>query len=585
MGEDAIRAEPRSSGCLKWTCGCLACVVVVGGLGAVVLWYFLARWNPGDSAWDRLPPSTVVAVEAHDIKTLLKHSLADKGMQAILEHAAGALPSQAGPEQVDTKDLFEELTTLHRRFEPFFTLIAPNTILFGIGGADEDDIFVIFKPPAWMGWFFGFSEKSGVGTHGDKHEQFHYSMLDGWFIASESEAMVREVVDNWKSGGKPLGAAFGGKDAFLACAMLKKGGGLTGDAPPPAEDEASLGLMFGDPFAAAQPEAAATAARDAAARFAILPSAEGWFILAEAAESLDGAGPLAASLEKLRTPDALPATPEGCDFSVAARIAPDVRDAWRSLLAERAAVEPSTAHPNKALAWRWLNEGWLANAQGDVAVLGMPPVPAAGAPYPPLPVVSVGWTIRDGVPPQTAGAVFSKSLTLWLDSLRSPGGAPALQNLKNDIAYTVDGDSGVVELPAVAVNGARPAWRFPGDAGMPMGWLATDPAGIPGATAQGASDPSRLEPPDVGQVQIQANWDCREAFLDAWLALLLDRLETLPDSATETYDKDDIESALKTGKQALSAFPRGQIRAEYDAERRRAAAKIRIPPGRKVRFE
>lgn len=590
MEDDVMPAEPRKSGCLKWTCGCLACGVVVVGLGAALLWHLLGRWNPGDSAWERLPPSTLLAVEVHDVKTLLGHVVNDQGMRAMLEYGARHASGPGGEGTLaDTRDFLDEISTLHRRLAPVFTLIAPNTILFGFGGPDGDDVFVMFKPPALMGWHYGFSEKGGVGAYGDNEEPFHFAMKDGWLVASDSPDMVQEVVDNWDRGGAPLGAAVGGKEAFLACAVAARREKETAPGGEASEDRVQEGLMFGDPFAAAQPTAKEFAVRNLGARFAVFPSDAGWLVLADAAENLEHAPSLLRSAEKPAAPDVFSMPPEGFDFGLAARAAPDLRALALRRLAEDLEVDPATAHPNRALAWRWLNDGWLANAQSDLCVLGKPPAATGETAFPPLPVTSLGWVLRDGVSPRAAGEAFTDALTLWLDSLRSPGGPEPLQNLRGGIAYAVNRDgaapAGVVELPAVAVNGARPAWRFPDAAKPPMGWLATDPEGVPGDGKRETPDPTLLARPEPGQVLAAAAWDMRGEFLDAWLTLLLDRLGAMPDPKDAEYDKEDVMTAIRAGKQVLAAFPRGRFILQCDVEKRTATFRMNVPPGREVRFE
>ncbi|MCD7897965.1 MAG: hypothetical protein LUG50_15035, partial [Planctomycetaceae bacterium] len=75
---------PRSSGCMKWACGCLVGVVLFVGMGLLVTWLLLNRWDAGKRGWRHLPPGTTVAIETHYLKALLDHGFADNGLTSLI---------------------------------------------------------------------------------------------------------------------------------------------------------------------------------------------------------------------------------------------------------------------------------------------------------------------------------------------------------------------------------------------------------------------------------------------------------------------------------------------------------------------
>lgn len=583
MGDDAIGAAPKKSGCLKWVCGCLLLLVLLGGGTLAVAWHFMAKWTPGESAWERLPPSTRVALEVHDLRAFLGHALNDRGILSLLERvseqAARRFPARNAE---GANNPVEELIVLNRRFDFLFTAIAPNIVLGGLGGKNGGEFFVVFKAPAWMRWYYNFSTAQTARTSGGA---VHFIMREGWLIAAESADMLKEILDNWERPAKRLGSAAGDAGPFLSIAVAEEGGGEAAPATGEAAGQPEH-FMLGDPFAAAPGTAEGTVESGRAAlRLTVFPSADGWRILGETGDRLDTSetptGLIEKALASLPPPGPAPA---GRDVAFSARASDAARTRLLGFLDARGPADPDALHPYRALGWRWLRGGWLANAGGDALLLGAPPAETRGADYPPLPVFSLGWTVAPGVPAERAGREFTNSLGVWLGSLASPGGPEWLQNIRASLRYSTEADgarpSGEIVPPAALVNGVRPAWRFYPDAGPAMGWLATDPAGLPDDGLQSeAAAWMKMAPPEPEWIDARGCWDLGTDFPAAIREAALDRIRTLPASGLFGFDKKDAAAFVDGALGALDAFPRGSVRLRYDVGGGRGLFLIAVPPG------
>lgn len=605
MGDDAIGATRRRPSYLKWTCGCLFCLIVLIGLTGLVVWYALGRWTPGESAWERMPAETQWAVEAHDIKFLLEYGLKDEGMASLLRRLGGLLPEDFLEAETRgrrrTSDPVEELREVQRAFGSFYTFLVPNIGLMGGTGADEDDIFIIFKPPTLFRWLISPADNTGQITNvdDDPGSGLCLASQDGWLIVSPSRDTVQKVLDDWHLSAKPLGPASGRSDAFLSFGYRTPGAGdetANGSTLPAAPGH----FMLNDPFAGAEGGLPQTADKrntlSPNVRFLLLPQVEGWIFYGE----VSGGDEMAASPNVLQSVEsALGAgapthfSGELSDFEIAVRMAPGVRDASLRSLDSLSLPSEVTDNPRLALGWRWLREAWLANTQGDITLSGEGPPQygvgekvESGLDVPPIPLFVLGWTIKDGVVPRLAGEEFTNSLKVWLDAVKSPGGTLLMQSIRDSLDYRVEeqGLEGVVLLPLVHVSGARPAWRFNLESKPPMGWMSTYPSGIPQAIQRGKPLFLRLGTPPQDQFAAAASWDLGQDFLDSFAEWILDRWNSVP-AESKDFDLEQAKTGLDVMKACLTAFPRGSMVAHGDTVTRRIVFKGVVPPGEKVKLK
>ena len=562
-------------------------MVVVAG---VVLWYVLSRWEPGQSTWEHLPPNTVWAVEAHGVNDLLTHISRDEGIMSLIARAAVELDEKKaaftghGP-----KSFSEAVNTFSKMFGMFgrfYTIVAPNIGVIGVAGEGGDEFFAIVRPTHLMQKFAELPEADGSIVPLDTDAGLHLYMMriDGWMAVAEDQDLLREIADNWNAKTKPLGPSPERRDAYIAFGFrewqAESIGGAAADEP-----EASSPLMLNDPFA--QPGSGGdSSADDRYARVLLLVDDAGWHVGGEVAwgkRAFSGKSGFVGSGgdEIWSAPE--PARADAADLTVAARAGRELYTSWKGIMEQSAGnAQSAESPPWNSLARLWITQAWLNNAAGDFLLLGTGPAAGMVDGVPPLPVFSLGWRIDPAVDQVKAKEDFAAALSLLLDSLTAPGGSALEQSVRTAITYesgrTGQGLEGVANIPPVMANSARPAWYLPDSA--PVGWLASDPSGLPKATPD--LTPERGMPPQPGDntLHAAAAWNISNSFRDALFDVAQDRLETLPDSIVPWREK--LLDNLDTINGALEIFPEGRARVSCDAEAKVVRFQLRIPHGRKV---
>lgn len=565
MGDDAIQPAARRSGCFRWTCGCIVIAAALPLLAAVACWWAISGWTPAGSAWEHLPPDAIFAFEANDVGGLLKTAGGDPGAvslaAAVLRRYQRFLEEHRIPVEPDLAqtvyDWNESLAWLYTTFFPNYMLIASRSFA-------PDDTFLIVQPPRWFAWTAGAAVKEGeVQEIADDEGNRVFIAFHGEFVvAALNAAIVRHVLDNWPARTAPLGNTAGTDGPYCMIAYRSgpgesaRVGEGTGDAPFLSGGLANNFVAPRDPFA---PPAAAPAG----SRFQALVRAgsAGWNIHFETADAAMPLPPesfaehMDAAFDA-ETPDAI--LPDASDVELALK----VPEEYVEKLAEMTGDD-------------WLRHGWLERAGGTFTLLAARPAveketEAAALPYPPLPVVSLGWTLRS----LHAPTPFANFLEESLEKLRARSPLPekASRALLHSEAAP-DKLSGALTVPEVLVNGAKPVWKFFVETIPPTGWMATDPAGLPDESLLNRLAVRKLPEPAAGRAAAAANWDMSRVFIDAAAEVAVDRLSQIPDG------REDFEQLVQFARTLFTVYPRGTLRADINMEARAAQGRAFVPFG------
>ncbi|MCC8191086.1 MAG: hypothetical protein LIP77_10710 [Planctomycetes bacterium] len=588
------RPEATRSGCLKWGCG--GCVGLVGLmlLTGLAGWFALTRKEASSGAWNHIPPSATAALEVNGLRAMLSSGLADPGVRSLLERAwlrrAANEFLQSFSEEVlqgqtlEVAQVREALDTYGFLADPFL----PDSFLLGLAGPDgEQEMFAIIRTTRGLRWLLGLGGDSGLRSFTtDDGKSVWYFSREGWLAVSQTQRVADEILAHWGIPVETVGPALTTTTPHVMAALrFRKPEAQAADPAPPPPD---LPFTMSDPFAPVAdpaagnvPDEMGSAAGAAGGLLRLVLTEEGgvWTVLGVAAD--DGVGkmdppPGLAAAEGLARPVA------GSSATLLVRggadVAREAQERFHNCLEKR----QRTADPIWPLVKAWLTEGWLDHTAGEFAlVLREPAMPFQDG-VPPMPVLSLGWTLATGTNPAEAGRAFSESLATAIEFATVPGAPPPLQAVLDRIAVTTEhgakGWGGRVSLPPVAVHSARPAWFFPATGTPAMGWLASDPTGIPdGATPDWQAVPV----PSPSEVGIAMAWNisdnCRKA-VGEWVADRWDLLEDQPRNETEQRFLTAAEG-LTT---ALTVFPAGSLTATGARRDRRIHFRITIPPGKAV---
>ncbi len=599
MGDDALTPPaPRRTGCLRRSCGCAAAMAVLLLVALVAGWHFLSGWTPGPGAWERLPKDTLFALEANNVETLLKAASEDAGAFSL---AGAALRpyrdyflrrGMPGDQEMPAMlyNMANGLSWIH-------ALFFPNYVLAGARSARAEDAFAIMQPPRWFLWTAGAIAPEGRvdEIQEDGGDRWYIAFRDGFVLLGANREIVEHVLSGWDERPAPFGSSSpageggGSRKAYCLFAARKTAGAANAAAEPSAGAPFLSGGLAGN-FAArsdAAPQPASATPAAARCFHALVSPAEGGWDIRLAYAAAGDAAPFADAAEGEGAPGDIH-LPAQSDLEVALRLRPETL----RRIGERVSA---TIPPEYGGAW--LRNGMLDHAGGLFTLLASRPAKddadgaaadsgaGGAAPYPPLPVLALGWSIDSAAAP----AAFADSLGGFVDRLRAnfqrllPPPARLPQSfLRMETAE--DRLSGTLSLPPVFANGARPAWRFLPETSPMTGWLATLPDGIPGESAVLRLAANSLPDPSAGHAAAAVNWDMSRAFIDAAAAVAADRLAQIPPEwlADSPATPDAIRSVLSFARQFFTAYPRGALTADADTERHEARARAFVPFGMDV---
>ncbi len=601
MGDDALRPAPGRSGCLKWSCGCLAVAALLSLIVLITGWYALSGWTPAGTAWENLPPDTAFAIEIHDAESLLETIAADPGALSLANALLRAYRVLHGGRGVPAKEYlpgtaYEYLKSLSWLYTTFF----PNYILFGALASSAGEAFLIVQPPRWFAWTAGAAAEEGaVEEISDGRGTVVFIAFVGRHVVlGLTPDIVRHVVDNWKAASAPLGKDAGCDSPYVMVAA--RGGEDIPRVPDAAPGEAAgaepgggggapflsggLADNFAPPAPFAPPAGEAPAPARAASRFQAIATAgeNGWNI---AFASSADAAPF--------PPAGFAGRGGGGGADSPAVVLPDASDLELALRLPKAALERLKDRAAGALPPRfggdWLTRGWLDGAGGMFTVLASRPPAAAGEagqpPYPPLPLLRLGWDCDSPHAPES----FAQCLGEGLDALRASGGPLPQSIMQALVAYETapDGLSGVVSVPPVFANGACPAWKFLPGASLSTGWMATDPSGLPDESLVRRLAVFGLPEFVGGHASAAVNWDMSRVFIDAVEAFAADRLSQLPDEWFAGFrgGSGDIVRAVHFIGRLFAAYPRGAVKADIDTVTHEMTGRAFVPFGMSVEIE
>lgn len=574
---------------LKWAMGCLVLMVLGFVVLVAILWQGLSSWDAELTPWPRLPPKTFWAAHVHDVATVSKAAFRDKGVRSLVQTlsidtgGSGDAADWRSKLPVNAIRFYDYLGFLHK-------VVAPNILLIGATDRDPKAMFIITHPPAWMRFLLNWSgEAPGViqATEAkDDEPATYYSERDGWLISSQHRETVQEVLDAWDTETLPLGPGSGRIDAHVYLAGRTEAATGTEEKSEPISP---THFTLADPFAmAASTPATKNQSNQPALRVLLTPDNGNWRVVGEARrrESFRGDDEfLMETVAKIlgdKAPALAPAP--GQDLALFLTLDDAVRrriqDSVDGMTQDR---DPSRSHPIHSLAARWLGEAWLADAGNEWMFRGAPPVLEQGdLPYPVLPVFSLGWTVVPDRSLEDAAKRFGNSLSNWVEAVRSPGGSPTRQAFLATISHSFASDSeGAIAIPSILANGAHPAWRFVEDSATVMGWIATDPAGLPDGKDGEAKVLAAMPVPDPEHAGIAGGWRLSSHFVEALAALLQDRYRmlSLVGMADELPEPDKIKTILPLLQQAAVHFPKGTLSGDLDCEKQRFVFTSRIDHG------
>ncbi len=610
MGDDAIqyvnfsepqppRRKSRRGGCLGWTCGCLAGLAVIVVTLGLILGLVLNRWDPLPSAWENMPPATNMAVEFHDLRTLLRRSLADPGLMrlsqkhlAALEEAVASLEGQSTPPKdfrtvYDFADYYRKVGFLHRIF-------FPNNLIVYSTATNPGEHGFILQAPTWLGWLLHLDEPDQIRPYHDEESGVHffYTHHEGWLMVGFSEELLQETLANWSAQAKPLGPrAAGGETRVYGALRLAAESSVFSqatDAPPPPANLAPEHFAFADPFAAATKGLEKLEHEEVikSVRVLIQPALEGWNVSAEAGEAgLFAAGQMLTDTvaETLGDHEVVAPGQDWSDLSVFFQVAPDLMETWRIKSARLARDASFTNDAIRSdLAWKWLHDAWFAKISGEGWLRVGPPALPAGMSYPPLPVLALGWRIRDGIDPADAGKEFNNALERWQDGARSLADVGSQwrdgEHFGAHFTTDADGEGGGLNLPPVMVNGARPVWQFYHK--ERTAWLASDPSGMPLERGDLLWPGGKASEPKAGWLAAAGGWRIRPEFLDALGEWFRDRYSLLPAKRRlPRGDEERLDNWADKARDFLQAFPKGCFRLNGNVTGTKLVGKAYVPKG------
>ncbi len=579
---------------MKWACGCLVGVVLLVGMGLVVTWLLLNRWDSGKSGWRHLPPGTTVALETHDVKALLDHGFADPGIQGLIDRKV--VPFLSG--QVSTVgETFNELLDAYQVTGFLYRVAAPNSGVVGECLGFPGERFFIVQMPPWLRFFMNATYPGNMPQTYDTDESFlHFGHRDGFLVVAASPELVAEILDQWDSGANPLGAPPEGDGPRLYMAKRPE----TTSAGSDAGVDQPGHFMFADPFAPAGPGGPAATAGNVnepfATRLSLTPTKAGWILSGESAPGDSWLGPddpgLSRSLRNVLGTDS-PIWRGGREIGLVARLdaTPDVMEYLRrtsARYARDASIVPGEFR--KDLAVKWLHDAWLASASNVWHLAVRRPELFDPSPtFPPLPVITVGWRVRDTTTPDSAAQAYGMALAEWLDGLKAEhilGGRLDLDSLiRYRLSQNDNGRGGRITIPPILLNGAAPAWYF--DIASGDAWFATDPSGVP---PNGGADALNFQPGDVVrisedglQVVIQGEWNFDSLFLREVFDLVNDRFMSLPMRYRMPWlERNTPPFLLMFGmQQLLTTYPSGAFVVQGDFDTMRVRFTSHIPYGNK----
>lgn len=455
----------------------------------VLAWLFLhvaVVLSPGESAWNRMPASTRLAVEVHGTQGLLAAVEKDGSLDRLLARYAATRSSLLGdgpPLDGRLLRFFKWYRLLPQRVR---ALVTPETFLVGMAGERENsELFAFIGLPQWMRWFVPNGEEIHV-TGESGGEPLYYFFADKWCVASQSLALIETLRDDTSGKQHSLGPGAESPGPSIAVAAF------TGD-PSVAAPTGPVDAPAGNPFLSGLPvlpsnvPAGDVSEGQGLWQALIQPLAGEWEIRVA---RIDGATEEAANefarggiLLPPDLPDDLPGAAGDAVFAATMPFEPD-GDPGRWL--DKLVTSPPTPerdHPFLALGWLWARWGWLRHAGGDFMMWADDPAIGGADPdRPVLPTFSLGWTTAGDH--HRARHDFSTSLRLFFDALLAPGGPPWREAARRSITVEEfarsEGIGGTVGLPAKLAYYARPSWFLSGaeDGGGGYGLLTTHPAGL-----------------------------------------------------------------------------------------------------------
>lgn len=550
------------------------------GCGTLLLaLYLFGGWNRDATPWSRLPPGTQWALHIHDAAALGKAAARDKGIRSLLSSKtslaeildSGALPElpQQPASGAPKAIVSPAIVAAYRYFGGFHRLIAPNSIVAGATFREPDAVFAIAQPTAWM----RFLLKRGKGKYSEiqtttrfSEDEVFYVEKDGWVIFSTIQEAVQEVLDGWNSGAVPMGEGSMRQDTHAYFAARSKPARISSAQTfTPTVDAPASHFTLGDPFAVAMSSTAPESGlaqlneNDAySCRILLQPESGGWLI--------SGDGGKEKRIADNPPFDVCMKSAEGYDVTMYAVMEASVKAALEEHVGS--AFHESDVFDTqslKTLAGKWLREDWLARAGNSwIGMARSPAVDQGTLPYPVLPVVTLGWKVKDTGEQYIAesAAAFGNGINRLIEALHSHVFTGSLQNVRKMIDATWDGKrGGSVTVPPVAGNGARPVWRFT-ETGM--GWMSTDPEGLPLPEGEGTGALHSMEEPAQGHVSIVGGWHTSDAFVESVIRVLGDRAEMAINSGSlkGIGQQIDFDVVGRVGRDVLACFPKGSFSAD-----------------------
>lgn len=585
MGDDAILAKPRKQRRLARGCGCLFLIALFLLCCGGGLFYFLSRWESGDTAWERLPAGTVWACQAHDLKTLLHAAARDPGASRLLLKGRAALNARLTHSKRDAASN-SDVMEAYRRFGWLHTLVAPNSLVIGALAPEREKTFLVFQSPAWLrilGTFAGWDSDTVVEQNDDDTGlTFYFTPHEGWIIFAMDPGIIRTVLDGWDAGAMPLGNMPGGEGAHLFFAKRTAHSDSNPLPSTPGDLQSPTHFTFADPFAQTAGKGKNDTRDDGlATRLLVHPADAKWNIYGEVNgagvfdsegwTALGGGSPIGEAF--MTKADRSP-----YDVMISARLSGESMD---ELLTFFRSERGSLPQPTTTVR-RWLSESWLQNSGDSWTFLARPPAAQPELPYPSLPWLALGWSISDGIDPEAASSQFAQGMTQLVESFTASGDSPLRHAASGAFSISqTDAHGGVVAMPPVAVNGARPSWRFLTADMPPYGWVASDPGAIPEKAAAVTPLPPQ---PESGHVEMAGEWGFSKEFVESVAAVAEDRMRNLA-ALRPVGDRshERLESALRVFIECASAFPRGSARVNLDTVNRRIRLAAEIPHGVDVR--
>ncbi len=544
----------RSSGCLKWGCvGCLG-LVLFPLLALVAAWFYLSRWDRSDSAWNHLPPSTVVAVEIQDIRGMLQHGLQDPALISLIGKYSAKLGAELSTlpnlDYVPSRD-GREWIELYRFFGFLHTAIAPNLALVGM--TDTDDLFILAQLPAWTGWTLHAEDEGKIFLWEESDYIFHYK---GWIGIAEKSDVLKQILDAWDSNNLPLGPRQieSNPNILVAGKMFEQ---TPGQTEQPAQ-QPDTPLMLGNPFATAEPEPAL----GTFFRFSLRPQGKGWH----------GAGfagwetPVEQAESLIRNPPILNSTPW-----------PDIPALDKPVQMAGHVNAEALVHLFERLEYRLpeLAETLVYSMRGDV-VLAVD-APLFEDPYIlPAPVCTLGWAAQS----KNAAENIADELAKTVAAIHTRGpnqtemaSAFLAEAIRVDLLNEADGHGMAVLLPPELANAANPTWFVQPDTEPPSLWLASDPSGLAGRgqiqSALGRAGES------TAAIRAACAWKVTETFRTSVYAMVQDRISLLPPDTLPWGEQATMANELV--KAALTLYPQGEMRIAIDADKNQAQLVLDVP--------